>query len=320
MNEIDILYTVDHNYTIQMAVSILSLLKNNQNLKKICLHIIFDNLSIDDFTIIDSIVKQFSNSDVKFYDYDIIQKQINKYNIPNWRGSSIANARLFFSFILKDISKILYIDSDTIINGKLTELATYQGTIHAILDHQSKDYWTNLNCNLKRYFNSGVLWIDKNNWDKFDCDKKIADTLSQKLNLTFPDQDILNIALSEDISILPPEYNFFPYEWFYGKHALKKYYKVNKIEYYSEEQIKQSIANPIILHLMDFYGIRPWQENNIHPFNEIYRYYYFQLFNELSYNDNNHLDQSKDLFKLINYLKLYTPQSLKYPIKKLLKK
>ena len=317
MKEINILYTTDNNYVKYMMVSLLSLLENNKNLKRINIHIIYDGLDKDNFKRIEFIANNYDNCNIYFYKYN---ENYNVYQgtIPKWRGTSIANARLFYNCYVKNVDNILYLDSDTLIVNSLDILPKSNMPVTACLDHLSKKYWSNLDSSLVKYCNSGVLWINCNEWDNYNCDEKILKTIDKDLFLTYPDQDILNIALTKDIEVLPLNYNVFPIEYYYDFNSLMRFYKINEIDFYNKDEVKDAINNPIILHLLDIQGKRPWHKNNIHPFNKEFDKYYFQLFDK----KENSLNQrySEYLIKLMDYLRIYVPKEIKDEVKKLVRK
>lgn len=317
MNEINILYTTDNNYVKYMIISLLSLLEKNKSFKKINIHIIHDNLDKDNFKRIDFIANNYNNCNISFYEYNELNNKYQNY-IPKWRGTSIANARLFFNSYIKDVDNILYLDSDTLVVDSLENLPESKVPVTACLDHLSKKYWSNLDKSLVKYCNSGVLWININEWDNYNCNERIIKTINKNIKLTYPDQDILNIALKNEIGVLPLNYNVFPIEYYYDFNTLMKFYDINEIDFYSKKEVKDARNNPVILHLLDIQGIRPWQKNNIHPFNKEFDKYYNELYNGIP-KENIDIRQNPYLIKIIDYLRIYTPKEMKEEIKKLIK-
>jgi lipopolysaccharide biosynthesis glycosyltransferase len=60
----------------------------------------------------------------------------------------------------------------------------------------------------RKYFNSGVLLYDLATWRREHCHEMIVTTLGKEVNLVFPDQNLLNNAIPEQlIRWLPPKYN-----------------------------------------------------------------------------------------------------------------
>lgn len=317
MKEINILYTANHEYVKPMLVSMYSLLENNKNLN-ITIHIMHDNFNTNDFKIIENIISEFENCNVYFYDFKIIENIINEYNIPDWRGTKIANARVFFNEYIKNIDNLLYLDSDTIVVDNLNSLKNYSDTIHMVKDSMPTTHWKNLAVDLEKYCNSGVLWINVSKWKNNNCDKKIINLLESDITYTYPDQDILNMALKDDIMLLPPEYNLFSTDAYFNTYFLYKFYKKHNIERYSSKELQKAKNNPVILHATPFYFWRAWEDNEIHPYNEIYDYYLYKIYGEVK-KEEGVISPNPLSFKLNLYSNLILPEKPKQIIKKILK-
>lgn len=317
MDKINVLYTTDHNYVKCMLVSLYSLLENNSHID-ITVHIICDKFELKDYKKIEYVISEFKNSNVYFHSFENISRLIEEYNIPNWRGTQIANARVFFTSCIKDTEQLLYLDSDTIVVSALSGLQTYDGAIHMVQDSMPTSHWQNLSVPLEKYCNSGVLWIDVNKWKEKGCDKKLSDMLEKDISYTYPDQDLLNMALRDEIELLPPEYNLFSTDAYYNSTFLQRFYKQAGIERYSINEIKNAKNNPIILHGTPFYNWSLWDGNNIHPYAKIYDEYLYKLFGKAN---NKQVVESPNqlIFKLYLYSKLACPQKIKNTAKKLTK-
>lgn len=317
MKELNVLYTTDCNYLKYMLVSLYSLLENNTNMK-IVVHIICDKFEIEDYKRVEYIINLFSNANVYFYSFEEISKIIEEYNIPNWRGSKIANARLLFSNYIKDVDNLLYLDSDTIVVNSLSKLSDYKGTIHMVQDSMPKDYWQNLSKSLEKYCNSGVLWINVQKWQEKNCDEKIRYALQSNFAYTYPDQDLINIALRNEIHLLPLEYNLFSIDSYFNPIVLQRYYKMMNIEKYSFNQVVRAKRNPIILHSTPFYYFKS-PEEIIHPYHKIYEEFVYKIFGEK--NKGSYFDYFNSLmFELYLYSSLYCPKKIKKTVKKYLKR
>lgn len=269
MEKYNILYSVDTNYFMHMLTSVFSLLENNKDVY-ISLHIIENNLSKIERDTLEKFVGNYKNADLRVYEWN---PSLEKYMLPKWRGTDIANARLFSREMLTDVDKILYIDSDTIVDNSLANLFNRETTnpVGAVLDFNVPYHLKGI---VDNYFNSGVLFFDYQLWDKEDCTKIIYDTFRKNtIPLVFPDQDLLNLALAEQIEILDMRYNITPliYDMLKYPYFTKK--SLTKKNYYSYEEIVDTIDNPIIYHMLTYFNERPWNPDNKHPFNPIYQYY-----------------------------------------------
>lgn len=192
----NVLYTSDSNYFNYMYVSIYSLLKNNQY--PIVVHVIQSDFTNEQISKLERLFSLYKNATVKFYSLELLRKTIEKISLPKWRGTDISNARLFAHEII-DVDKILYIDSDTIIASSLEKVfdtnieKPVSGVRELVIPNHIKPY-------LNSYYNSGILLFDYQLWDQMDCDKLIFDAKNDlRLPLIYPDQDLLHLALHENL-------------------------------------------------------------------------------------------------------------------------
>ena len=119
-----------------------------------------------------------------------------------------------------------------------------------------------LNINLSNYFNSGMLLINLDKWREYQIGLKCIELV--KCNLLYPDQDALNIAITDPLFI-DAKWNFqtaiyYAYEYnpvqckFFFRYGYKDLSPVKNPKL--EEGIMSSIDDPAIVHFTSF---KPWQ-------------------------------------------------------------
>ena len=273
----DILYTVNKKYRDIFLASLYSLLENG-NLSNVRIHLVTDGFTKEDFDKVDRIIGMFPGTLINYYNLNCMN--IEALNIPNWRGSQIANARLFIDSILDlhDVYNLLYIDADTIVVGPLNELKekSSREVVCAVLDGASKRYGQELG-GLDKYFNSGIIYFNINNWIGIEAEDRIRYTLKNNdKELRFPDQDLFNLALNGFISELPLEYNMAPYAYCFNDSQLKRYFNTSDRCYGYNEVIKGK-EKAKILHSVGLFGIKPWMENDVNPFNDLFLEYLYKV-------------------------------------------
>lgn len=320
---LNILYTVNDSYVDIMLVSLISIIENNQHIN-ICFHIVADNFSLNEYHKIESIIKRYNNVQIKYYDFH--KFNIKQFNIMDWRGTQIANSRLFFQSIIKDIdnmNNLLYLDGDTVCVGELSNLLNPKNAISPVKDSCLKERIKKYN--LTSYYNSGVLLFNPHLWAVLDYEKTIRDFISKNdiSNFLYPDQDILNISLKDKIATLPFQYNMGPNSVSFNDFLLKLYY--NKfIRSLSYQEVKTALNDRKILHSYGLSGIKPWtynKSNLITPEFDKYlslikkEYTKEELSDFLKFCDNH----STLLFFLVT-LKSYLPEEINNKINKLVKK
>lgn len=271
MDTYNFLYTSDFNYFNHTLTSIYSLILNNQNIN--CkIHIIEDGFSDNEYKILFNLEKIFKNVNIKIYSVNELKSISEYYNIPKWRNTNIPNARLFFSEIINNIDKIMYIDSDTIIVNNL-ECIFDEENISPVKAVKEIYIPSHLKENLNNYYNTGVILFDYKKWvqDSF----KIFETIKNMENkLIFPDQDILNLAMKDNIDTMNTSYNINPSLQILMMYPYLAHKRLEKAKnFYSYEEIKEALENPHIYHSYGVLYGRFWDNNKINPFNNIYEQY-----------------------------------------------
>ncbi len=312
----DIMYTTDDRYLEIMLTSLHSLVVNSK-LDKIRLHIVTQNCNIKHFDMIKRFVDQYDN--IELHLYRLEDNPIDSYNIPNWRGSQIANARLFYPRIIKgdnsNVTNLVYIDSDTLVVDDLSQLKNYSGPINACLDDSIQRKYIKNNLCLNKYYNSGVLYFNVEDYLDLDMEYRIKDYLSSESskNLKFPDQDLLNILLKNELSTLPPRYNFSAFGALFQGLESRLYFN-DKIRQVSHQLIDEERKSPVILHSYGLSDIKPWTNNNINPFNDLFMEHMKDINNNFEKEELEKIKKilclSPTLFKYMFVFKSYLPESL----------
>ena len=277
MSSLNVLYNTDNRFLDITMASMLSVLTNG-GITKITFHIITSNFSKEDYLKLESLYYKYPA--IQIYYYDLEKSSILSYNINAWRGSQIANARLFFKSILgnriNDIGTLLYLDSDTIVCNALTDLENLKGVFMS-RDLGLMNYDKDALGITGNYYNSGVIYIDIPYWQENHCEEKLKKFITNNdvSKLTHPDQDIINIALNKDLQELPFIYNLPFYFTYFNDLEKRLFWHNNRSVTY--EEIKYLSITPIILHAYGAFGITPWTNNKVNPYNEEFRKYLYQV-------------------------------------------
>lgn len=205
--QLNIAFAVDQNYLKPCGVSIFSILKNNPNIN-FDFHIFtnyFDSFGFDE------LLEKFKN--FRVHVYKINTSYFDSLQTTGHFTTAIYY-RLSIASILKDnVEKYLYLDADILCFSKLDELLSInlENYILAAVEDEfiRKDYIVNLGLSQnKKYFNSGVLFINTKSWLDFN----LLEEFKRKISLRpykYPDQDVLNIILQDKIKFLDEKYNYF---------------------------------------------------------------------------------------------------------------
>lgn len=147
------------------------------------------------------------NINIYEIDIDYLKNLPTRRNLP----TSIY-FRLILPILLYHIEKIIYLDADIICLNNIDELINIDlenYIIGAVPDLQriNKERTKSLKLYNHIYFNSGMLVINNRKWNDFNTTEKILKILNKNEMLVFPDQDALNIVLTQNIKYLSKKYN-----------------------------------------------------------------------------------------------------------------
>lgn len=275
MDQIDVLYMCDDSFAPIAGVSMTSLFENNPSDKiAVTVYLMVINVSEENWKRF-SLLAQKYHQTIHIIDAAAAYEDLCKTDIPTYRGSAMTNLRLYFDrYVPKTVSRLLYLDCDTLICGSLTMLSLFN--MDGKLLGMVKDAYGSL---LKRtrgdtasYYNAGVLLIDCNRWRSELWTAKIQEYISQNcVHLTHPDQDIYNIVCKKEIISLPICCNFQTVHRMYSDQVY--FHCMPSTNYYPVDEIAVARRSPLILHMIRTLGGNPWNCGCIHPDRMIFLHY-----------------------------------------------
>ena len=210
-----IVFAADEKFFDYLAVTIQSVIEFSDPAKNYIVSILADNFS--------------NRAKGLFYDLGCknvkielveIQNEFEKIGVSglglNLHWSSATYYRILIPFLFE--GKILYVDSDTIIQddiSKIFDLDLGENEIGAVIDFDTECYKKKRIEYIKRelkmpdykkYFNAGVILF---NLDKINKETYLKEFLElSKRKFEFLDQDILNIIFKNKVQYLPCDWNF----------------------------------------------------------------------------------------------------------------
>ena len=265
---LDVLYVCDENYAPFAGVSVFSLLQQSRDLPTLRVLVLGLELSDASRENLKSIAKAHAR-ELILLDGKPLAEELQALALPCYRGSQAANLRLLFERVLpQDTTRVLYLDCDTLVCGSVAELATLAlggKAVGAVRDSLTARYKRLLGLDeAQNYYNSGVLLIDVARWREQALSERVTDFLKgNRAPLLYPDQDLLNLALGDEIATLPIRYNFQPHHRVFSD---KTYFAVYpQTNYYAAAELQAAREHPCILHVYRFIGEFPWHKGGLHP-------------------------------------------------------
>jgi lipopolysaccharide biosynthesis glycosyltransferase len=253
---IHIALAFDKNYLTPMYVLLTSIFLNNKC--NFTFHVIATGLNKVEVNEITEFVTQ-NNSVIKFYKVDEII--VSNFVIPgNSYFSASTYYRIFFPVLITEkISKLLYLDTDIVVIGDLSKLYNIPVSfpVAAVTDPKEEERPELGIYEKGKYFNSGVLLINIEEWKKQKISKKAIAFINEfPEKIKWVDQDALNAVLINNWQQLPERYNLT----FYGinKHLRKR-------------EFKTFLSDKIIIHYTT--QNKPWIEHSRNRLRYLYYYY-----------------------------------------------
>lgn len=264
----------DDNYVMPAGVLQLSVCENNKKEKEIVFHaIVSKELKEENRRILKMIVESYGR-EIHFYYIDAnqfknssIQKQ---FQIP-YVNLSTYYRLLIGSVLPANLDKVLYLDSDMIVCGSLTELwnTDLDGCVlSAAIEYLGDSVWhcNRLDCDFPLgYFNAGVLLVNMACWRENNIEQELLEYGERNAKaLLFCDQDVLNYVLRNRRKEMPMKYN-----------VVDSYLRETKHLYIKRsrwDEMFSAVKTPAIIH---FTGeIKPWHKDSNLFFDSIWLKYH----------------------------------------------
>lgn len=262
------LYQFNEKYVPYAGISLTSLLENNRKIDEIVIYVLPERVSIDSKKKIEKLAEKYGRQVVYINARPLIDK-MKQMGLNDYRGSYATNMKMFApDYIDDNLERLLYIDSDTIINdyvGELIDIDMKGNPISMVLDSCCGNHKRQIGHKREdMYFNGGVILFDLKEWKKRKCTERITQHIKNVRSCYMaPDQDILNVVLRGEITKLGIEYNLQPLHMAYSFDLYSRYFA--QPNYYTQTEIQEAIENPKILHTFRFLGEFPWHKETLHP-------------------------------------------------------
>lgn len=308
---LDVLYQFNEKYVPYAGISLTSLLESNKEIEEIIIHILLEEVSDASKKKLMYLANLY-NRKFTFIETRKLVEEMRAVGINAYRGSYATNMKMFAPLYMDDdVERLLYVDSDTIIIGRLDELVLmnmHSKPVAMVLDSLCGKHKLHIGHHPNdSYFNGGIILFNIQKWKEDKCTERIISHAKNiRAHYMAPDQDLINVVLKKEIYKLDIKYNLQPIHIAYSTMLYRKYF--GQENYYSDKEIESAAARPIILHAFRFLGQFPWHKDSFHPCVS-----YFDKYMEKSlWNDyqKSPTDKSNILFKLERWLYKHTPKRL----------
>lgn len=265
-----VLYFSSNEYAMFAGISILSMLENNSDVEELEFFLLEDNISTQNKSKIKSIFDKY-NKECHFLDANVcFQTIIQKYNMKDYNGGKTGWLRIFPDVIFPGYEgDVLYMDSDTIVNGSIKGLCHLEwgdkvitasncspiGTARLMKWFAGREEMEIIQQRGGQYFNSGIIIYNMKNFKEKKGRERMDYAMTGLKELVFIDQSVLNKAFgNDDVLNMEHKYNYY-------FHIEPKYSRfIERTGELEGIDMKPTVDAPVIVH---YPGERPWFKESI---------------------------------------------------------
>lgn len=275
----NVAYSTSDLYSELAATSIASLLENNKDAIEISIFIIDIGINPEHKQNLLDLAASYGRN-LEFLENLNVENIVNtKMKVGRWHISTFS--RLFLLHVLPErISKVIYIDCDTIIRHSLKEVWEIDmdgAWCMSADDCRGKMYRKEIGIPVDSiYTNNGLMIIDLDAWRKNNVEDKFIDFIDRfHGDITYMDQGVLNGVFQplKKVKLLPISYNAQTACYDLGYDGLQMCRK--PVWAYTKEEFNRCITDPIVVHFTTCFltETRPWYKEDHHPYREEFLQY-----------------------------------------------
>lgn len=269
----NIVLASDNNFVQHCAVTMVSVLKNNDN---VVFYLLTEGLSDEYYSLLEDLVVSYKG---KIHFVIVPTEVIQNLPMPEGMGKHISIATYYRLLIEKllpeDVDRVIYLDCDIVVRKSLwplwnTDLDDY--ALAAVYQHNEWAYSNNSFGRLDYssnygYFNAGVLLINLTYWKVNDITSNLMEFIKNKYNaIRSHDQDVLNAVLHHKTKALSCNWNmlavFFMKKKIFNTFTFPKHADIENLESITKD--------PAVIHFAA--RPKPWE----YACNHVFKYEYFK--------------------------------------------
>ncbi len=274
----DVAYFASDLFVPVAAVSMASLMENNQHMEQIHIYFIEDGVTPERLEQLIALVSRYGRqiTVITAPAPDVL------FGIPFRDRYQMGHSyvRMCLGKLLpKEVERVLCLDGDTLVLNRLDEL--WQCDLGDNLMAGVADC-LNLKAYRSRfgltgdafYSNAGVFLLDLKKWREEQIEDQINAIIKKKNgNIFFFEQTLMNYVCAGRVLRLHPRYNCYTAFYAFDYENLMLWRKPTN--FYTRTEVQEALAHPAIIHFTrNFYlSNRPWTEGCSHPATGEYRRY-----------------------------------------------
>lgn len=278
---VNVAYSSSDFYAKCTGISLLSLLKNNVDIKDLDIYLFTTDMSDNNKILLTEIAHMYNRQLIIMDVKEQLEKVAKEYKLPTLGGAYNTYIRLFSSQWLNCLDRVLFIDSDTLVLGSIYQLyadSMEDSLIAAVPDvgvygKKAVVEDEEIVSSVEKYFNAGILLINLKKWVQEDINRYIANKIKQYGESWWnQEQSILNYSINNRCKFIHLKYNY--YTTFHLEDYEQVQVHTNIKGIISKEEYNEATRMPVIIHFIGLPYVRPWFHGSVSPFKELYKEYY----------------------------------------------
>lgn len=218
--EIPIFFASDNNYAPYLVVALKSLLANASKDYFYKIHVLTSNMSDDNKLVL---LRELTfNSSIEFINLSKETEAIkDKFHLRDYYSID-TYYRFFIADLFPEYDKVIYLDSDIIVLGDISDLYFYNisnyllGVVQEqVMAHNEcfSDYVEKaLGVKCKNYFNAGILLMNSKLFRLYNIQSKFFKLMGRFKFRVTQDEDYLNVICKDKVKYLDLGWNKMPFE------------------------------------------------------------------------------------------------------------
>ena len=253
-NYINVAYAFDKKYHFITHVSMKSIMLNQNNDTFINFYILVSNLTEEQKEVINKIGKEHKNCKIKFID---MGNQFKEFNLPFNIWTTANYYRIKLPELLKDVKKIIYFDTDTLIYKDLSKFYNYdiEGKyLVGMPEFVGENFFIRNNISFNNFINTGALLCNLEELRKDNISDKILEYIKKNHNkIKFPVNEPTNLITHKKNGYFTPEYVVVG---FCDKNEIYKYYNNSRLNI-NKKLVEKAWKDPYVYHFI--MHLKPWK-------------------------------------------------------------
>lgn len=266
----NVAYSCNNSYIPQTGISIISLCENNRDIDNLVIYFIGKDVSGSNIEILRTLTERYEREFV-YINFDDIAYDLKISAIG--RHVETIYTKVFFTRI-EGVDRMIYLDSDTIVNGSLIPLwnedlsDSYMGVVQTFSKVKSLLGISES----EPFFNDGVAIVNVDYCRKNNLTEKVLKVIDEYAgNPPTLSEGALNKVCRGYVKYISVRWNCMAGILYFARLNITELSK--QLDQYTLQDIKVSCENPVIIHYLTAFYNRPWFIPCSHPYKDYYSLY-----------------------------------------------